>query len=204
MERLSSLARLTGPVSERSGDSSLVNTLVGELQNAYLDGIVDAMEHSGVLAALDESPEITFGEIRRSAIPAEDVQFLRRAGVEDPDAEITLIVHYSRKRFRRRQEENPPSEIAHRAQTELRNAGAQIQKATSKEEDPGSQRGRRKRKLFNGIGKILAGTITGGGNLLLAVGTIAAPNPATAYGVIASSALAVGGICQGIGDLRGE
>ena len=61
-----------------------------------------------------------------------------------------------------------------------------------------------KKKLFNGIGKILAGMVTAGGNLLLATGTLVAPNPATAYGVIASSALAIGGIFQGLGDLRGE
>jgi len=61
-----------------------------------------------------------------------------------------------------------------------------------------------RRKLFNGVGKILVGVVTGAGNILLAAGTIAAPNPATVYGVIGSSALAIGGICQGIGDLRGE
>lgn len=62
----------------------------------------------------------------------------------------------------------------------------------------------RREKIFNGIGKILAGAVAAAGNLLLATGTIVAPNPATAYGVIGSSALAVGSICQGIGDLRGE
>ena len=62
----------------------------------------------------------------------------------------------------------------------------------------------KKRKILNGIGKILSGTVAGAGNLLLATGTIVAPNPATAYAVIGSSALAVGSICQGIGDLRGE
>jgi hypothetical protein len=59
-------------------------------------------------------------------------------------------------------------------------------------------------KIFNGIAKILAGAVTAAGNLLLATGTVIAPNPATAYGVIASSAIAVGSMCQGIGYLRGE
>ena len=63
---------------------------------------------------------------------------------------------------------------------------------------------KKKRKVLNGVGKILAGAVTGIGNVLLATGTIAAPNPATAYGVIGSSALAIGSICQGMGDLRGE
>ena len=60
------------------------------------------------------------------------------------------------------------------------------------------------RIVINGVGKILAGAITGAGNLLLFGGTIVAPNPGTAYAVIGSSALAVGSICQGLGDLRGD
>lgn len=62
----------------------------------------------------------------------------------------------------------------------------------------------RKRKILNGIGKILGGAIAGAGNVLLFCGTIVAPNPATGYGAIASSAIAVAGVMQGAGDLRGE
>ena len=62
----------------------------------------------------------------------------------------------------------------------------------------------KKRKILNGIGKILGGAIAGTGNVLLLVGTIAAPNPATGYGAIASSAIAVASVMQGAGDLRGE
>jgi hypothetical protein len=203
MERLSSTARLARVVGERSEDPVLVSALANALQNTYLDGIIGAMNRSGVLAALDEAPEITFGELRWSAIPAEDVRFLRDAGVGDAEAEVTLLIHYSRRRFGERQADVVPSEIANRAQGELRNAGARLQQVAP-EQDSSNRSERKKRKLFNGIGKILAGAVTGAGNLLLATGTILAPNPATAYGVIASSALAVGGICQGIGDLRGE
>jgi len=202
IERLASKARFLKVVSERSGDQSLLSAAANEVGNAYVDGVARAMEDSGVLAALDESPEITFGNLRRSAIPPEDSVLLRRAGVEHPEAEITLIIQYSRRRFSGRQEV-PPSEMAHRAQDELKRGAmdlGEIAMGPSKSEvSP-----RKKCKLFNGIGEILAGAITGAGNLLLAGGTIVAPNPATAYGVIASSALAVGSICQGIGDLRGE
>jgi hypothetical protein len=202
IERLSSTGRLARVVGERSEDPALVSALAQALQNTYLEGVIRAMDRSGVLAALDEAPEITFGELRRSAIPAEDVRFLRDAGVSDPEAEVTLLIHYSRRRFGEKQAEIAPSEIAHRAQEELRSAGSRLQEIGP--ENSSSRSEPKKRKLFNGIGKILAGTVTGAGNLLLATGTILAPNPATAYGVIASSALAVGGICQGIGDLRGE
>jgi hypothetical protein len=204
VERLSSIARFVRTMSERSANQVLLKEAAGEIANAYayVSGVIDAMERSGILAALDEAPEITFGNLRQSAIPSEDAELLRRAGVEHPEAEITLIVHYARRQFSGRQE-TPPSEIALRAKDELKRAGARLGELAS-EEKSSEEPVRKKRKLFNGVGKILAGTIAGAGNLLLAVGTIVGPNPATAYGVIASSALAVGSIGQGIGDLRGE
>ena len=203
IERVSSTARLAKAVEEHTGDPALVNSLASALSNTYVDSIVQAMDRSGVLAALDESPEISLGELRRSAIPDADIQFLRDAGVGSPDAEITLLVYYARKRFRDRSPEITPSEIAYRAQDELRNAANRIPQITS-EKDSSSHTERKKRKLFNGIGKILAGLVPGAGNLLLATGTIMPPNPAMAYGVIGSSALAVASLGQGIGDLRGE
>jgi len=201
IERLSSTARFVTAVSDRSENSAVVKALADELRNVYVDHIIDAMEYTGVLAALDEAPDITFANLRRSVIPAEDVQLLRHAGIEDPEAEITLIIHYSRKRLGH--SEARPSETVRQAQEELKRAADRVDKIPS-DSNLSDQPEKKKRKIFNGIGKILAGTITGAGNLLLAAGTVVAPNPATAYGVIGSSALAVGGICQGIGDLRGE
>jgi len=61
-----------------------------------------------------------------------------------------------------------------------------------------------KRKLFNGIGKLLGGTVMGIGNALVAAGSIVAPNPATGAIAIASGATAIASILAGIGDLRGE
>jgi hypothetical protein len=202
IDRLSSTARLVRVVADRSENSNLLKELAQELQNTYVDHVIDMMDRSGVLAALDDTPDITFENLQRAAIPPEDAEFLRRTGVDDPEAEITLIIRYSQRRIGRSRD-SAPSEIARQAQPELKRAAEQVGAlAAGTNNTPPTER--KKRKLFNGIGKILAGVVTGAGNILLAAGTIAAPNPATAYGVIGSSALAVGGICQGIGDLRGE
>lgn len=201
IERLSSVARFVRAVSERSENSALLKECAQELGNVYVEHIIDAMDHTGMLPALDDAPETTFSNLRRSAIPEEDAHFLRRAGVDEPEAEITILIHYSRTRLGGR--ESTPSEIARQAQPELKRAAERIE-AMASSPNASTQSEPKKKKLFNGIGKILAGTVTGAGNMLLAAGTIIAPNPATAYGVIGSSALAVGSICQGIGDLRGE
>jgi hypothetical protein len=63
---------------------------------------------------------------------------------------------------------------------------------------------KKKRKIFNGIGKLLGGSAAGIGNVLLLTGSIVAPNPATLYAAIASGGIAVSTLFAGIGDLRGE
>jgi hypothetical protein len=199
IERLSSAARFVRLVADRPENANLLKELAQEINNAYVEHIFNAMEYSGVLPALEEAPEITFPNLRRSVIPEEDAHLLRHAGVEDPDAEITILIHYARTHVGR--PDSSPSRIAQQAQTELKNAAGRVEQLASQ---PQAQPAPKKRKLFNGIGKILAGTVTAAGNLLLATGTLIAPNPATAYGVIGSSALAIGGVFQGIGDLRGE
>ena len=195
VERLSSVARFANVVGDRADNSTLVHELVKELRDAAVHKVTTQLEDTGVLAALDELPEVTFGQLRRSVIPDEDVGLLSRSGVSDPEAEVTIVIHYARQRLSRAHAR--PSEIAISAQLELDRAVGQLD--TLADSSP-----KKKKKIFNGIGKVLAGAVTGAGNLLLATGTVVAPNPATAYAIIGSSALAVGYFFQGLGDLRGE
>lgn len=206
MERLTAIARLARAVADRSENEMLIRGLIKELNDADLESVVRYMEIAGVLSAIDELPEVTLGELRRSAIPDDDVRLLARAGVDDSEAEIAIIIQQVRLRFRLSDKFAPkdrrPSEIAHSAQPELSRAGELLLKY--KVASPDAAESQKKRKIFNAIGKLLGGSIAGAGNLLLVTGTIIAPNPATAAGAIASGALAIGSIFQGIGDLRGE
>lgn len=198
--KLSSIARFVRAVGERSENLDLVNALGKELDSWYVQHVIDEMRETGVLSALDEAPDITFAELRRNAIPDEDIRLLQGTGVDDPEAEITILIHYARKRLGHR--EATPSALAEKAHDELKRAPERIISLANNSSATHVEV--KKKKIFNGIGKILAGAVTAAGNLLLATGTVIAPNPATAYGVIASSAVAVGSMCQGIGDLRGE
>ena len=201
-DRLAALCRLTRAVADYSEDTVLIRALAEKLRevDSDLNTVFTAMEQTGVLDALEDANHVIFLELRRSAIPDEDVYILRRAGFEDPEGEITLIItranhyyHYNA----------PISELPAECR-KLKNATDRLQNVGKANVEMDVAPSKPKRKLFNGIGKILAGTVTTAGNLLLLTGSVVAPNPATAYGVIASSALAIASIGQGIGDLRGE
>lgn len=197
VKRMASTARLNQAVAERSDLAELRHALAEELRRSPVKMALEVLERTGVVEALEEVPDLVFANLRRSAIPDEDLAFMRDAGIRDPEGEMTIVIHYSRAHVGRAQ--TRPRAVLESVDTHLERAAAALDQSA---ETPTGRRPRR--KLFNGIGKILAGTVTGVGNTLLGAGTITAPNPATAYGVIASAALAVGSICQGIGDLRGE
>ncbi|HKD84612.1 MAG TPA: hypothetical protein VKB58_07680 [Terriglobales bacterium] len=228
IEQLSSTARFTKMALERRDDPAMTQTLSQELRTnaGNCKVVIQHMRDSGILDALDEAPEITFGEIRKSAIPAEDIQLLKRCGVDYPEAEIITVTELIRRRWV--QFPGRPSTIAEQAPEDFMRAAdlilsvgqqpgapavAGVATPYPAAATPGAQPAvapipgevtNKKKKLLNGIGKILVGVVAGAGNVLLLTGTILAPNPATAYGAITSSAMALGTIFQGAGDLRGE
>ena len=96
IDRIGSTARLVKVASERVGEQALIEIVAKEIKHSYVSQVAHAMEEAGVLRALEEAPDLVFGELRRSAIPDEDVDLLRLAGVEEPEAEITVVIHYAR------------------------------------------------------------------------------------------------------------
>lgn len=193
IDRLSSIARLANALAGRPAGSE-VEALVNGIRKSDVRGVMDALDYTGLLAALDEQPEVTFGQLRRSAIPDQDVELLQGSGISDPEAEIAIIINHARQRFGR-WDAPALQAVADGAEPALHRA-ADVLAAEPQE-------GMKKRKLLNGIGKILGGTITAAGNVLLATGMVTF-GPGLAAAAIASSGLAISGISQGIGDLRGE
>lgn len=196
------ISRLNQLAKDDDGRSELTERLKGELLQSPLPEIERTMEKSGLLEALDEGKGEIFWNLRTSVIPEEDFRLLREAGFVSPEADIALWVRYANGDLAQRYPQKQPTDIVMSADAELKKAAEQIPNAAS--HNAVSQSPAKKRKLFNGIGKILGGAIAGAGNVLMACGTIIAPNPATIYGAISSGAIAVAGIGQGIGDLRGE
>lgn len=204
LETMIKLRQLTGVTEDDLHNEQLVSVLAKKLKETYLSGFIDGMEMSGALRALEEDPETLFGNLRMSAIPNEDIELLQRTGHSDPRAEIILLIHYARNHLANRQRDISLSDAIHEAPELIREAGIRLERPGPAEPSDRYPTEKKKRKIFNGVGKILSGGILGTGNLLLGAGGIVAPNPGVAYGVIGSCAVAVASICQGIGDLRGE
>ena len=209
LRNLQNHRRLLSVAEQDIDDRELLEVLAKRLEYSYISGVLHDMERCGVFAALEEDPQTLFANLRRSAIPDEDIEMLRAAGVDDPEAEILLIIHYCRTHLGQNRYSpnlNAPDlvEVARKAEPLLKQA-ANLLGGGKGEATPSDQPdGKKKRKWLNGIGKILSGGVLGAGNVLLGCGGVIAPNPAIAYGVIGSCAVAVGSICQGAGDLRGE
>lgn len=202
LDKTARTARLLWVLEDRPDDFHIAQMLRQELeQSSPIELAVRALDETGLLGALEDAGPVILGELRRSAVPLEDIQFLRSAGYSEDEIEIFLAsVIYEGNSLIKRGEHLAEqlisaTEVLNEAATRLQNIPPpQLYLPT----------GAKKRKLFNGIGKVLGGSITGIGNAMMATGTILAPNPATAAGAIASAAVAVSAILTGVGDLRGE
>jgi hypothetical protein len=206
--RLQNLRRLLSVAEQDTHDDEMLRLLAKKLKDSHIESVLNDMERSGVLAAIEEDPLTLFTNLRRSAIPDEDIEMLRAAGVSDPEAEVLLIIHYCRThlgqdRYNRNLDIRDPIEIARQAEPVLERVAKWLG-GDGDSVSPEKIGDKKKRKWFNGIGKILSGGVLGAGNVLLGCGGVIAPNPAIAYGVIGSCAVAIGSLCQGVGDLRGE
>jgi hypothetical protein len=166
-------------------------------EQSPVDLTVSALRESNLAEALDDAGEIVLGELRRMSIPHDDIILLRQAGFTDDEVEVFLSVSIK---------EAHRLAVSTNMMARTLNLREEFKALAIKFPAPKelTKSTKTKRKLFNGIGKILGGSVAGIGNALMATGTIVAPNPATAYGAIASAGIAISGIFAGIGDLRGE
>jgi hypothetical protein len=195
VEQLITANRLIQSVRDYSDRPSLDRELADVIASAPTASLVESLQEVGLVDALDDAPKRLFANIGKSVVPDYDLTLLRRAGLSEPNAELALAL-YAAQDFAL--SSRTPSGLFVEASEGLRGRAEQMK---GQEESPAP---RKRRKLFNGIGNIMAGLLTAGGNVLAFAGTIAAPNPATAYLAIGSAGAGVGFLFKGIGDLRGE
>jgi hypothetical protein len=206
LERLTRLKKLNTLAADEL-DDDLLSILAKNLIDSHRH-YVHELERSGVLDALDDDPETLFKYLRRNSIPDEDADFLKDAGCNDPEAELTILIAYTRTHCgRRSSNETSATAQVRKSPDALRNAGKRIQTLLEKDSissQSSESKTTSKRKIVTGVGNILSGAIMATGNVMLGTGNLIAPNPGIAFGVIGSCAVATGAICKGMGELRGE
>lgn len=196
LDHVSGTFHLLKVVKDRE-DTVLLNHLIDDLEDSPVRKAKEGMEASGILDALDDAHDVVLGELRRSAIPRQDEEYLRRAGFDTDDIEVLLVLAVHRAHALGLTDKLP-SDIVDEAAQAMQTA------LQSLRQPEGLLPAKKKRKIFNGIGKLLGGAVLGMGNVLLVTGTLVAPNPATAYGAIVSGGTAIASFFAGIGDLKGE
>jgi hypothetical protein len=209
MNSATSVARFAHVIAERPRDVLMYSALSVELSDSHVVRLHRLLDDTGILEVLDSYGAMIFQNITRLHIPPEDIEILRDSGISSPDAEIVIAI-----RLMRSQKARKASEVLIQGQLLLEEASAELKQATSYASrhmigdfplPPAIVDDVKKpRRYFNGIGRILSGVAAGTGNVLVGIGAIPAAGDAAVAGVIASAALSIGLIGQGIGDLRGE
>jgi hypothetical protein len=169
LDRTSRLRRLVALSEEESDNEKLLSALADALSQPSLGGCINALEESGALHAIEEDPITLFANLRRTAIPDEDVELLRQAGHIDPEAEITLIINWTRTHLGNRNTECDPTESVRKAQELVLEAGKRLRNtiiAGGKGPSSSGSAKKKTRKFFNGVGRVLSGAVIGTGNLL--------------------------------------
>jgi hypothetical protein len=189
LNQLAQTNRLLKAVQCRPEDQELSAKLGQDLQRQPLERVRLLMDQAGMLDAIDDAPEILLREFRRSAVPLEDQAFLKAAGFSEDEIEISFVVAEAQAR-NWAYPSSRPSRVLEDANEAL-SVPDLLTNPTKK-----------KRKILNGIGKILGGAVAGTGNTLIAMGTMIVP--AAGAAAIASGGLAISSILAGLGDLRGE
>lgn len=192
VDRLSSTARFARVVGDRTENAELCNMLANELSDRCqdYDDVVDAVETTGILDALRLGDGIIIRELRPGALPADEMEHLRRSGVENPESLIKLIAAIARSSY---SNSKTPETIFKEGRNKI---GFAINSLPVPSPNSGPQRNR---KICSGISRILGGAVLAGANIWGAVATGGAA--AAALGSVGASVVFIG---EGIGNLRGE
>ena len=195
---LASIVRFLRFIIDRPNDEELVSKFLVELSdNSHLVGsAVTALEIAGILNALEDAGEVVFGELRREAIPSVDYHLLSQAGYSNDEVEVLIAVAIMKSKQLSLNSESITEQI--------NQSPDEFFEIVENLKNGDLVKSPKKRKIFNGLGKIFGGCIAGIGNSLMITGTIIAPSPATAYGAIVSAGVGVSSLLSGIGDIRGE
>lgn len=168
----------------------------GELiaAHSHYQNLGRAIVKTGVAGALDAENHIVLSQLRREVIPSLDLEILRLAGETDPERALKHQLRVARAA--------PSSLLAGNTVAQVLTEGEKELKSIPNIPLPPTP------KRWTGWGKLFTGMAVAGANIAggIALGFIGGPLAVgvTLGGVIASCGVGIGGVCEGVGALRGE
>jgi len=176
-------------IVRRDDSSDVLSKLDDQLHRMRVSKAFDLLDETGILEAFDDGGEVVFAELRRSAIPEEDVKYLKQIGLTDDEIEVILTAAVEKAHRLGRSRVNlegpdirpiPISEVI--AETEAAFERARTDLRSERVESP-----RKKGRIFNGTGEVVCGMAAIAGNILTAQlsknWTAALPSAATGIGI---------------------
>jgi hypothetical protein len=233
IHRSKSQARLFNALAE-TGDRALqATTFTGELRSAEsIERGIPLYNKSGLEELFEDHWLEILTALEPGDLLAEDLDLLRECGFIRPQDEVVLamrnraymtesqnsrrlasasiIAGHSMMSAMKQLDQLATEEATRRDLAQAGSAAAQSKAALTEEQrkamaDCGSAASKKPRKILNGVGKILGGSVLTAGNTLIAIGALpSVAGVGNIAALIASAGAGVSMVMQGAGDLRGE
>ena len=196
-EEISKAGALASVAADRPTNETLTGVLIQEIEGLPWWAVTEALDETGAREAFSAYGVEAMREFRRSVLPEEERRILQQAGIRDPDAVLLLMETRARQLADRAEGNHAIANLPEQGREELT-------RATNRLGAPNEPDGRRRRKWFKGITRILAGGAGAIGNVLLGLGTLPSGTPVGGAAVLGSCTGALVLIGDGVEALRGE
>lgn len=164
-------------------------------------------EMSGVTEAMDRHFVDLADGLEPEHLPPNEAEVLSNLGFPGVASHLrgmTFEVRSFARRRRREVEERGVSGQLREAVERVDRAGDEHRAMTEQREASADQPGRKPRKWWTGLGKIVAGTGTTLVDIGLAAGVIPGLDPQARATMLSSATLGIGAVLEGVGACRGE
>jgi hypothetical protein len=202
VDRLAATAKFARVVGERAENAQLCKSLSDELKSSIKDYnyVVDAVEISGINDALSNTDRLILRELRLSVLPAEEQEYLKKCGRENPESYLKLLMTIAKSSY---EISYKPKNIFDDGRAKIRDAAKTlIEKEKSKKmSNPTIAKPRKKRRICFGIAKILEGAVTAGADI---AGAVISGGGVPAYLALASTTSSIMAIHDGLKSFRAE
>lgn len=195
VEELIKTVKLVRLAQDRCNDDHISGILANELQSKlqHYERITNAVVYSGINDALSMGNNLIIRELRYSALPEWEHEFLQQCGISNTEGYLRLLVVLAKENY-----------FSNLSPEYVFNQGREVVESSinnMKKQAPDPDIPQKKRKVLLGVAKILLGVGTAGANVGAAIGT---SGVSAIAGAIASVGSGIVSIHEGVSHISGD